>query len=50
MANRQWIAALNLGECKNKSDGKEDRAFFDVLKFRNRPLRSCGITKKEVGF
>jgi len=33
-----------------KSDKMEDRAFFDVLKFRNQGLSACGMKDEEAGF
>jgi hypothetical protein len=49
-AAAQWIAALNRAEHKIKSGKMEDSAVFDVLRFRNRALSSCGIKAEEVGF
>lgn len=46
----QWTAALSRAENKIKSDKMEDRAFFDVLKFRKRVLRAFGIKAEEAGF
>ena len=46
----QWIAVLSRAERKIKSDNMEDRAFFDVLKFRKRALRAFRIKAEEVGF
>ena len=50
IAAGQWTAALSRAENKIKLDKMEDRAFFDVLKFRKRALRACGIKAEEVGF
>jgi len=35
---------------KIKSDKMEDRGFFEVLKFRKRPLSAWGIKAEKVGF
>jgi len=45
----QWIAALNRAEHKIRSGKMEDNAVLDVLRFRNRALRACGIKAEEVG-
>jgi hypothetical protein len=49
-AAAQWIAALNRADHKIKSGTMEDSAVFDVLRFRNRALRACGIKAEEAGF
>jgi hypothetical protein len=50
IAAGQWTAALSRAENKIKSDKMEDRAFFDVLKFRKRVLRAFGIKAEAAGF
>jgi hypothetical protein len=50
IAAGQWTAALSRAENKIKSDKMEDRAFFDVLKFRKRLLRAFEIKAEAAGF
>ncbi|HMK35739.1 MAG TPA: hypothetical protein VK463_11775 [Desulfomonilaceae bacterium] len=49
-AAAQWIAALDRADQKIKSGKMEDSAVFDVLRFRNWALGSCGFNAEEVGF